>query len=141
MEVGYSLSPADVLLAGNSVEVEVGKLILDEVDFEGGTAGVRAPSNADIHARKTTFKNVGIGFDLYEPKNLELSGLPPDVKKELVEEVLAHLRQMPNASVHEMTEVVVKSRLATWIGNAEAVSKAATGLIALVKAGIEIFKP
>lgn len=118
----------------------MGKLFLDDCAFVGSGVGVRAPSDMDIHARKTQFLDVNVGFDLYDPKFREIAGLPKDVKNELVEEVVALLKANPDASNEEMTKIVETSRLGTWLGTIDAVTKAATGLIAFVKAGVELIK-
>ncbi|WP_433588243.1 hypothetical protein [Pseudomonas koreensis] len=118
----------------------MGKLILDECVFDCGIAAVRAPSDMDILAKKTQFLGAGVGFDLFEPRIQEIVGLPDGVDKKLVQEVLVLLKQKPDASPEEMTEVVQKSRLGIWLGNTESITKVATGLIALIKAGAEFLQ-
>lgn len=108
--------------------------------FVDVTTAVRAPSDMEIEFRRNELRQIGQAFDFFEPANLKDLGLPADVDRSQVEEVVQTLQAQPDASNEEMTKTVAGSRLGVWLGNTDSVLKVATTLIALVKAGGNLFK-
>lgn len=103
-----------------------------------GTA-VSAPSTADIIAKGTVIQNCGKGFDLYDPSTLRRLDIPTDVEKEEIKSVIEELKKNPNATEQEMTATVANSKLGVFLGGAERVTKVAASLIAVVKAGVDLW--
>nr|WP_315449224.1 hypothetical protein [uncultured Pseudomonas sp.] len=115
-------------------------VLIEGNDIRGCKGGIRVPSEGDIKVRANKIRDSGIAIDVYDQRAWETFGIPKGAPTKQVLEVIDELKKNPAASPEEMTKVVSGSGLAKFLGNAELVTKVATGLIALVKAGADLIK-
>jgi len=105
----------------------------------GAKVGVQAPANADVDIINNNFHGVEVAVNFKEPITLEMLGIPIGAPSDQVSELVREFRKTPDASVEQATAIVNASRLGQWLGNAEKVAKVANSLVALVKAGQDLF--
>lgn len=102
--------------------------------------GIRVPSEGDVEVLENNIRNTGIAIDIYDNKVWADIGVPKEADPRQVTQVIDQLKKSPNASNEEKSQIVMSSGLAKWLTNAELATKVIAGLIALAKAGSELFK-
>ena len=110
------------------------------VIFSGGNIGIRAPSDIDVSVKSSQFRDVVKSIDIYEPRAVQLFGLPAEVPNEELVALVEKLKENPKATDQEIANTVACSGVSKWLGNADLLLTATTSFIALVRTGFEIFK-
>ena len=105
----------------------------------GGKVGVQAPADSDARILTNNFYDVEVAVNLKPPITLEMLGIPVGAPADQISELVREFRKTPDASVEQATAIVTASRLGQWLGNADKIAKVANSLVALVKAGHDLF--
>ncbi|WP_144443583.1 hypothetical protein [Pseudomonas putida] len=106
----------------------------------GAGTGIRAPADADVLVEGSSFRNLGIGVDLYNQQLIQAIGLPARTCPAAFRELIEDLKAADTSSFEEIDTVTKKSKLASLMSGAEDVAKLSRNLFDLAKTGVDIVK-
>jgi hypothetical protein len=99
----------------------------------GGKSVVTAADDVDMKFSATgnQIHNVENVFNIYSPARIAALGLTDQIHPEVLDQVVAQINEMPDASEAEKIEVVANSRLKNFIAHG-------TDLLTMAKSVVEI---